>query len=393
MAVPFTIMCFAWNAAGLRLCETMSQGKADDARKEFKAWITLKKPCLAPDFFEDIRGIIANRRPSIVVMVTEDEDYHDTYFHSELLPAAMPEIGYVFLKRDVFTGIGEEASGVPQVNVPTGEPSGSALRVSVYVLYELGAGFRAEEQLISKFFGNHGQIETKCQQGDRVAGAIAVYIWHETYGKFVFIATHLPSGAASLKVGKTLDYGQYRAVNRAANSLCLLKIMNQFVDSLPSETKPDHVFLLGDLNYDIFVPGKKNIEVISELAGNISAAKLKDLQKYDELKKTIDDVPLAGFKEGVAGEGPLFMPTWRLARGRPNTCVPDKTTTKVSTSCFEAPNDPLGGLGWHNRILHKEMMTSHYIVHCTNYNRIDVKNMHASTNAGVLAFFDVQPIL
>ena len=383
-------MCFSWNASGLRLCETMSQSKADDARKGFRAFVTRKQPCISPDFFEGIRDIIRNRRPSLVVMVTEDEDKSDTYFHSDLLPSAMPEIGYGLLKRDKLEGVGEVASKAIQVKVPTGRPSGSALRMSIYARNEVLPSLRAEEKLIKKFFGNNGQVGSTCRQGDRVSGAIAAYVWHETYGKFVFIATNLPAGADALKVGKGLDYLSYRAASKSANSLCLITLLNKFVDGLAQETKPDHVFLLGDMNYDIVVPNKKNVEVISELAANISASKLKELQISDELRVAMNELPLSGFKEGVSNEGPLFMPTWRLARGRPASCSPGADTTKVDITCFGSPDQALGGIGWHDRILYKENMTSHYVAHCIDYNRMDIKNMSASTHAGVTAFFELR---
>jgi hypothetical protein len=390
MAAPFSIMCFSWNASGLKLCETMSQTKADEARKGFKAFITMKKPCVAPDFFEDIRGVLRERRPSLVVMTTEDEDRTDTYFHAELLPKSMPEIGYSLLKRDKFDGIGE--SGLVPTKIPTGNPSGNALRISIYARSELMPGFKVEEKMISRFFSNDGQAEVTCLQGDRASGAIGAYVWHENYGKFLFIATRLSSGTDALKVGKTLDYMSYRAATRAANNLCLLAIVDALTTNIPEKAKPDHVILMGDLNYDIVIPGKKNIEIVSQLANNLSAAAIKDLQKYDELKKAMDDPPLDGFKEGVSAEGPLFMPTWKLSRGRPDECVPDKNTNKIDTTCFSSPREALGGLGWHDRILYKEYMTSNYILHCIDYNRMDAKNMHQSTHAGVTAFFELRPI-
>lgn len=392
MTAPFNIMCFSWNASGLRLCETMSQNKADAARKGFKAFITMKQPCLAPDFFDEIRVIINAKLPSLVVMTTQDEDSNGTYFHAEFLPSSMSEMGYFLLKREIFGGIGELASGVPQIRVPSGKPSGSALRISIYALNALMPGLKLEEKLMSNFFSNNGQVEAKCNQGGRTSGAIGAYVWHETYGKFVFIATHIPYGADSLGINQELDYISYRAAIRSTNTLCLISLMNKFVNSLSQQSRPDHIFLLGDLNYDIVIPGRKNIEIISELTANISANKLKDFQKNDELKKAMEDIPLEGFKEGVSGEGPLFMPTWRLARGRPDSCVPSNDTTKISTSCFDNSGIEFGGIGWHDRILYKEMMTSNYIAHCTDYTRLDIKNMHASTHAGVTAFFEMLPI-
>ena len=391
MSSPFSIMCFSWNASGLRLCETMSQSKADESRKGFRAFISMKQPCISPDFFEGIRDIIREKQPGLVVMVTEDEDKSDTYFHSDLLPTAMPEIGYGLLKRDKLQGVGEVASKVPQIKVPTGKPSGSALRISIYAKNDYLSGFKSEEKVIKKFFGNDGQVESTCRAGDRISGAIASYVWHETYGKFVFIAVNLPSGSDSLKVGKGLDYATYRSAIKSANNICLISLLNKFVGSVPTESKPDHIFLLGDMNYDIVVPNKTNMEVVSELAANISASKIKELQTSDELKGALGEA-LSGFKEGVSGEGPLFMPTWRLARNRPDNCVPAADSTKIDITCFGEPNESLGGIGWHDRILYKENMTSNYMAHCLAYNRLDVKNMHASTHAGVTALFEMRPV-
>lgn len=389
---PFSIMCFSWNAAGLKLCETMSQSKADEARKGFRAFITLKKPCVAPDFFEEIRAIIYARRPSLVVMSTEDEDDSDTYFHSDLLPKAMPEIGYGQLKRDKLEDVGESALFSDISRIKSGKPSGSALRMSIYALNQLIPELKFEEKKLAQFFGNDGQIEVSCKQGDRISGAIGAHVWHETYGKFLFIATHLASGGDALRVGGLIDFSAYRSATRSANNLCLISIFSRLINIVPEEAKPDHVILLGDLNYDIVVPGKTNTQLIPELAGNVNASKIKELQKFDELKRALEDSPLVGFKEGVAGEGPLFLPTWKLARNRPDSCVPTTDTKKIDNTCFAKMTEGFSGIGWHDRILYKENITSNFMMHCMDYNRMDIKNMHASTHAGVTAFFELRSI-
>lgn len=392
-AQPFSIMCFSWNAAGLRLCETMSQTKANDARQGFRAFITMKQPCVAPDFFEEIRAIIYARLPTMVVMATEDEDSSGTYFHSDLLPKSMPEIGYSQLKRDKLEGVGE-TSLLPDINrIKSGKPSGSALRMSIYVRSEIISEFQYEEKRLSKLFGDQGQTEVICNQGDRTSGAIGAHVWHEVYGKFLFIGTHLAPISDGLRVGGPIDFPTYRTATRASNTLCLISIFTRLIGALPEEYKPDHIILLGDLNYDIVIPGKDNDQVISQIAGNITASAMREYQKYDELKKALDDAPLYGFKEGAAGEGPLFPPSWKLARNRPDSCVPTTDTKKLSVNCFGKTSEAFSGVGWHDRILYKENMTSDYMLHCTDYNRLDIKNMHASTHAGVTAFFEVKPIL
>lgn len=387
MDTSLSIMCFTWNAAGLRLCETMSQTKANQNRQGlfFK-----REPCLAPDFFEGIRTTIITKKPMLVVMTTQNETSDETYFHAELLPSAMPEIGYSLLKRDKLNNVGDAASGFLQGRVKTGQPTGSALRMSIYVRLDEEASFRSQDRALANLFSNDGQLSASCQQGDRMSGAIASYVWHPEYGKSIFIAIDLPVGSNALRVGKTMDYSTYRVATKSANTLCLINLLHEFVDRLPDQSKPDHIFLLGDMNYDIVVPGKKNVDVVAALSGDVTLAAVKKLQDNDELKKAMTEEPLLGFKEGVSGEGPLFIPTWRLARGRGDRCSPNQNTTKISVDCFDNPNSELGGVGWHDRILYKERMTSSYITHCTEYNRIDINNMHESTNAGVTAYFELK---
>lgn len=385
---PFSIMCFSWNASGLRLCETMSQQKAEGARRGFRAAVAMKKDCVPPDFFEDIRSIIRERQPGLVVMVTEDEDKSRTFFHSNLLPSQMPEIGYTFLKRDKLDNVGELKPVKREDNIPSGKPSGSALRISIYARNNIAQGFISKEKTLKRFFKNDGQVSALCKQGNRVAGAIAAYVWHEIYGKFCFIAANLPAGGQSLRLDPNLDYETYRAAANSANKLCLISLLNKFVTQLPDESKPDHIFLLGDLNYDIVVPNKSSSEVISDLSGNLTATKLKELQSYDELTSSLKEVPLRGFKEGVAGEGPLFMPTWNLTRNRPSSCVPLPETNKLNSNCF---SDEFG-IGWHDRILYKELMTSNYMAHCTLYNRFDIGNIKSSTHAGVIGMFEMRVV-
>lgn len=382
--LPFTIMCFTWNASGLKLCETMSQIRANETRSKF---LSRKLPCIAPDFLEDIRGVINSRRPSIIVMTTQDEDSSGTYFHAELLPNTLIELDYVLLKRDTMPGVGEAASGVTLPQIPTGQPRGSAIRISIYARGDIINVLRMEESTISQFLGKESQAS--CNQGERSSGAIASYVWHPVYGKFAFIAVHIPSGLESLRVGQGLDYASYRTATKAANILCLLKIYNQLVASLPVESRPDHVFLLGDMNYDLVMHGKTPTAIINDISSNTTIARLKELQRYDEIKWAMGDYPLTGFKEGVAGEGPLFLPTWSLTRGRPDSCS-QPAAARVDPTCFI--ESELSTIGWHDRILYKELMTSDYIAHCLDYNRFDVENIRASTHAGVTSFFQMQPL-
>lgn len=370
MEEKFGIMCFSWNASGLRLCETMSQSAADKARKGFKAFVTLKQPCVAPDFFDNLRNDISTKQPALVVMSTEDEDKSDTYFHAELLPNVMKDINYSLLKREQQYGIGEVAAGFTYQNVPSGKPSGSALRMSIYARNDFIKSFKSS---IST---------TTCR--NKATGAVICTVTHPIYGSFAFIATSFPNNADLLK-SDNINYITYRSAMVPANNLCLISIL--------SKINADHIIILGDLGYDIVVPGKSYNEVIRELTADISANGLRKFREYDELTQQIKSGGLSyNFKEGIGGEGPLFVPTYRLARNRTEKCVPDDKTTKLETSCFENPSGQFGGIGWHDRILYKENLTSNYILNCVSYNRMDILNMHKSTHAGVIGYFEMNPV-
>ena len=371
---PFNIMCFTWNADGLRLCETMSQNRADQTRQ--RGFGVFKSACTAPDFFEDIRDAIKAKRPALTIMVTENEANGGSYFHSNLLPDAMPEIGYVLLDKETFNNIGET--------------NDRSIRISVYTRLELVPQFRSQQRLLARFFGE--SEKATCKQSSRISGAIAIYIQHEVYGRFAFIAAHLPLGSTMSDISSTIDRDTYRAVIRATNQLCLIHIMDKLVNSLAAPDRPDHIFLLGDLNYDITVPGRRVADVISEVATNFTVQALRNLRQYDELRRALEEPPLFGFKEGVAAEGPLFPPTSRLLRGRGPNCNIERGANRIDVSCFGDVNEITAHVGWHDRILYRDTLTSPYLIHCTEYNRIDVKNLHESTHAAVIGLYELRPI-
>ena len=375
------IVCFSWNASGLRICESASQFDADKKRTGFRG--LLKKPCIAPDFFENIRTYIKDKNPGVVVMTTQDEDEKDTYFHSDFLPMSMREIGYSLLKRDKMDGIGEKASKGPVTTseIPTGLPSGSALRSSIYVRNNELESFKFGERKISKFFSD-GQLEHSLNHFGRVSGAIASYLWHQKYGRIVFIATHLPSGSEALKVGRGENYEVYRVASVASNTLCLIDIMKKFITDIPKDYKPEHIFLMGDLNYDIVFSDKSTSDLINEIS---KASSMDKYRNNDELYKNIKEIPLKGFKEGINDNGPQFKPTCRLSRSRGEES--SNEASSIPSSCFESSDL---GIGWHDRILYRDLDNTNYKIKCNSYSRLDVKNMQKSTHAGVLGHFTIE---
>lgn len=399
----FSIMCFSWNAAGLRFCSTMFEHEKEQG---FFARMASKSNCVTPDFFDDISKIIRDKNPSLVVMSTQDEDSSNTYFHAEFLESEMSRLKYRQLKRDKLDGVGETASRNPPDPklIPSGKPGGSALRMSIYARNDVFDVLEIQEKKLSDFFKANKIPRTfKCEKDSTVSGAIATYVTHPTFGKFAFITVHLPLGTAAAKYTRGMKYKDFRQNIMVTNNFCLQQMKNKFLHSIEDpKMKPDHIILMGDFNSDILVDtGGVVVDLpkIREWTASVDATKIKQLQDWDEMKavKGSNGV-LEGFKEGIGGNGPWFVPTWRLRRGRPEPCSLSGNVTQTEKaadlgSCFEKPSEDWGGFGWHDRILYMDAIgQSHYATHCLTYNRIDVMNMHHSTNAGVIATFEMKPV-
>jgi hypothetical protein len=391
---PFKILVFDFNSGGVRWCETGSQAQADKNRSGFRA-LLFKPPCVAPDFFESIRNSIlgADTQPDLVVFSTQEEASSGTYFHSDFLPSRMPDIGYALLKREVLEGVGEIPSGNPILGkdsgINVGNVTNSAIRMSIYVKPELVTLLRSSERRLDQIWGNKGQDTLTCRSGERKSGAICAYVWHPTFGHFAFINVQLPSGAGVVRAGR--DYATFREGIKASNKICLINIMNQFVNDVYQYNAPDHVILMGDMNYELVVPDRRPLDVASVIANNLTANGLRDIyQKYDELAQAIKELPLRQFKEGVGGQGPIFMPTWKLLRNRPSTCSPKKDQGKLEApvdQCFDVARQGVSFPAWRDRILFGEFGSSNYTLNCQDYQRIDTGNMNKSTHAGVIGLF------
>ena len=397
----YKIMCFTWNAAGLKMCETSNEVEAKKARGGFLNWMGVSKSCISPNFFEEIRSKILQENPKIVVITTQDEDDSKTYFHSDYLPSQMQGINYSLFKRDKLDGVGEPASKNPYKDLKTvglDNPSKTAMRVSIYVLSELINQMEIDEKEISpSFMQNKGQSEERFITDGRTIGTIASYIKHGN-NKFLFISTHIPSGVESLNVKDVSSYNRYRNIVIAGNRIVFHKIFSEVVDKIPNEYKPNHIFILGDLNYDIHDDDPSSL--IRRL---ISTTDYKTFYAKDELKEEIEQKgsALNGFKEGVDGNpGPLFLPTWNLNRNRHN-CESkisndkdnkDNKDNKNNEGCFHKPdNHHFLSIGWHDRIIYKNKDESAKKATCTFYKRLDYKNMDKSTHAGVMGIFEITP--
>lgn len=393
----FGILCFSWNASGLRLCETSNQVKANNDRKK---GLFPKKDCVAPDFFETIRNKITSQNPVLVVFNTNDEDKSNTYFHANFLPNVMAEIGYNLLNRSVLKNVGQVASGSSFVNSVL-KVNGSACRVSIYCRMDSYSEFATEEKNIKNKIVNY----TKNDAGIK-SGATCIYINHPEAGKFAFVAVDFPFDPNEVKVKSIDEYYIFRERAKAYNTLCMTELLRKFILSLPDKKQPDHIVLLGDFNYDIVVPGKTPLEAIEEFSKNVTLSSIQDLQKYDELTSLLrgNTSYMRNFKEGVNNKGPEFQPTWLLRPGNrsnttdvdkdifggicqagPNT-IPATNSTTINSLCYGSNIIERQGFGWHTRILYGNAMGSILKLICQEYLRMDIGNIYESNSAATLSY-------
>lgn len=388
MGDNFRIMSFFWNADGLRVCETAIQTEANRARK---GYFGKKYPCVAPDFFEGIRSLIRANAPVLVAMGTAEEASSGTYFHSDFLPSRMSDIGYRLLKRDKLDSVGEIPSGH---SLDRKDVTNSAVRLSIYAQIDILPEFASQERALKRLIGDDGQETSTCQArslNKAKGGAIASYVWHPVYGRFAFVCAHLPTGVVT--TGR--DYTRFRAAVRDANSVCLYNLLQSLVYDLDdTEGHVDHVILFGDLGYEVGGDSTA-LALANRLVQNVSTSTFRDLLKYDELTQDLKRSALLGFSEGVGGQGPMFMPTWKLKRGRSSSCSPNEKTSKISvpaTECFDAPQSKMERPSWRARILTMENGESPYTLTTSYYNRFDEGNTKLSSSAGVVAILDLVPL-
>jgi hypothetical protein len=385
----FKIMCFSWNTAGLKICETANQRVAKEERSGFLGMVGIKKQCIPADFFSEIRKKVDEVNPKVVIITTLDEDDSKTYFHSDYLKKSMEDLQYSLLKRDKIDNVGEPGSKNPYTDlkdVNLDNPIKTAMRVSIFVINSIINQVEMDEAQIPPFYKNNkGQKEMITKQGGRAIGTIASYIKYNDK-TFLFIITHIPAGQKILKVDNAIKYEKYRDITVAGNKLAFHDIFDKLIDPIDEKYKPNTIFILGDLNYDI--KDTNPLEVIKKLS--VDAPNYKDYYDKDELKNEISmsGSALYGFEEGLNNEGPKFLPTWDLKRNRPENCQTLITTDdgkKVDDTCFNLNSL---SVGWHDRIIYKNY-NDNLKVNCEFYKRLDYKNMNKSTHAGIMGIYNL----
>ena len=143
------------------------------------------------------------------------------------------------------------------------------------------------------------------------------------------------------------------------------------------------------MNFYIASPNRSANDMVRDLQGTGIAQKIKDLQAYDELTEVKGKIPLDGFSEGKGNNGPMFLPTFNLVKGRNRQCIPPDDNTGISPQCFDIKSGDREALSWKNRILYKDPQSlSEKKTTCTHYGRMDMEGgMTFSDSCGTWGVF------
>lgn len=337
------ILCFTWNASGLRICEKNSIQDVENERKGLKGFLFNQKDCERPEFFEYIRELIKQNKANLIAITTQDEDIKGSYFHSKFLPNTLSELNYILLKSKELNNVGDLPSGVN--NHPDYKTSGSVLRSSIYIRNDDYKTVRQDEIVLDTKFKNKGQISLTYDYDGRKIGAIGSYV--NLYGrKMLFIAVDLPEN----KIYETYPKYSKRELINASNTMALINIIHRLYeiysvnDKLINQYKADYIILYGSMNFNIY-----SDDIIDDL--NSFYKKKSSLIQKDDLSTLIknQNEPYYLFKEGVKGKGPEFLPTWKMSNRRISGCSFEDNKDSKYNFCYTDSNKEIG---WHDRILY-----------------------------------------
>jgi hypothetical protein len=340
-----------------------------------------KVDCTVPSIAYKISEDLNNAKDIFLVVIsTEDEPSKNTYLHSDILPVVMKEKNFYKLKSYKISKVGKD--------------SNNASRMSIYAHNDLKNDFVLEEKEIKLNFHNDGVFGKRKDDEGRHLGAIVALVWHPNFGRFAFTNVNLPTRDRSFVSYD--EYKRYRAYLATSNASFLNTLVSK-LNTIKKYKKPEYIIITGNLNFDIVPKDELKLKsFISKLESDegFRISDLREMHQYDELRKGIDyGFYLIKFLEGESNSGPLFLPTGPLKQNRPESCSPKKSEMmKLPKGCF-VNNGEMTLLGWRERIIYNELEDSDsgYMMHCVDYDRIDIGEMNKGHNAGVYSLFQLLP--
>lgn len=416
------ILSFSWNTESVKLCESLDKNVIKSNRSSGLntssylgvgikyvyeslpsipgvSWL----PCEVADFFDFIKSKMEEHDPDMVVICFQEDAYPGSYFHSHLLPEEMSYLKYQQIRRNKMQGVGiTTLKGLYK-----GEIKLRGLRNSIYLkekLYdELLEGEFEDERLDEKLADAEYVCDIK-----RAKGGLASYIRiPNTDEVLAIINVHLPFNSKSLKEAIKTKDPMIRQNALSSSNICFNNIIKILVLD-KKDLNITQVILMGDLNYRIgykfnFLNEQFNnwekeaglkLGMDAYLLAGLLLRDRKDLKNYylegDELLDQMNKNNIHKFMEGINNNGPMFLPTCKMQKGRSSKCEfnnPEDGDFRCWKTGVENQRNP----SWCDRILYKKLdENSSTDLMCTVYDRFDIGDvMKMSDHAGVYAVLEL----
>lgn len=395
------IFTFIWNTESVRLGESLVQAELDEHRKGMTT--TYRFACEIADFVPPLIQRINAESPDVIVIAFAEDVYPNSFCHSHLLPDELPKQGYKLIKRTKMMGVGATTYKA----LWSFDFKMRGLRTSIYAKTDLANTILQHEKDLAMDIGC-SQKEYLCSSMLlRNKGATGSYIRVPDIGDIAFINVHLPFNSDGLMDSVLKDDPMIRYNDVLSQNVCFNEIYRNLV--LELKMRPDYVIYMGDFNYrlrPIVVEPDHPLASYANVTRYFGAFEMAGLfeergcpeiyrQVYlacDELYEHMSKKNIYEFEEGVDNQGPLFFPTCKLVKNRPEgydqPAPQPRGRPRMASKCFKLGLVNQRTPSWCDRILYQRLNDRRVPLRCQSYERFDVgRVMKKSDHAGVIGVF------
>lgn len=384
---PLKIFIFTWNTESVRIGESLDVDELKFNRTGILA--RFRFPAEIADFLPYLIQKIQKSEADIVVIGFQEDASPGNYMHSHILTEEMPKYGYRLVSRGKMMGIGATTyKALKEFDFKM-----RGLRMSVYAKNALAEGILSEEETLIADIGSSQKYHV-CRNSYifRNKGAIASYVRVPHVGTIAFVNVHLPFNSESIMNAAIKKDPMIRNTEVLFQNICYNDIYRNLI--LDLRIPIDYVFMFGDFNY-------RNSGCYSALmvANEMETRPSRELfqQFYLNCDELHAQMVLGGdrsivypLQEGVNNEGPMFLPTGKLSRNRPEGYADMRTPRTDEMQIFRVGVGDQRTPSWLDRILYNTLNTRRPAIKCEQYDRFDVGyTMKKSDHAAVYGVYTV----
>ena len=378
----------------------LSQDELNEHRKGYFAPYQFQ--CEIPDFFPALMKQIQQADADIVAIAFQE----DCSPHPIITPISSPRkcqnIDYKLVKRTKMIGLGATTYKA----LFSFDLKMRGLRISIYARTALADSILAEESTLVTDIGMTQKEYVCSSMFLRNKGATASYIRVPGIGTIAFINAHLPFNSKGLMESVLKNDPMIRHNDVLSQNVCFNDIYRNLV--LELEVPPDYVIYMGDFNYRLkpqMIGENHPLSIYTGIGRYLGAFEISGIfeeraspdiyrQFYlysDELHEQMTKGNIYAFDEGIRNEGPIFLPTCKMLKGRPEGYdVPRVEKARISSRCFKIGIVNQRAPSWCDRILYRSLNERVAPLRCEEYYRFDEGSvMKKSDHAGVIGVFSV----